>query len=102
MESIGTTTDREPDFAARTVNFLCRIGDSEVACRISFDAFAVYYGLERLNRGSILAAFDDNRDQIEQAAHSRHRRGLHEPDGSLFVEADDLALVGAHSAPQLS
>jgi hypothetical protein len=93
MNTLGTTTQREPDFAARTVNFRCVMDATEVACRISFDAFAVYFGLDSLNRRSILEAFDENRDQIELAAVARHERGLHEWDGSLFLEADDLASV---------
>ena len=93
MDTVSTTRQREPDFAARTVNFFCLMDETRVACRISFDAFAVYFGLDTLNRRSILEAFDDNRDQIELAAMARHRRGLLEWDGSLFLEADDLAAV---------
>lgn len=90
-----TTKHRELDFAGRTVNFVCVAENAEIPCRVSFDALAVYYGIATVNRANLLAAFDENRDHIETAAASRHGHGLKERDGSIFIEADDLAGVGS-------
>lgn len=95
MALIFTTKQCELDFAARAVNFVGIAGGGEIACHLSFEALAVYFGVTVLTRSNLLAAFDANRDQIEQAAIARHDHGLREWDGSIFLEADDLAAASA-------